>query len=163
MTVTYELRALTDGLSPAETLETLLRALDRSKEIHLDSMTKEGNLLRAIFEFRKWNELAKEKYLDTKRFESAIPVDTMEITEIEGSVRISLFEAAESELLASTLKVTIDADPQGIFFRSEYPETMTKRQAKQVGIYLQQILEFLFGFLKEDGNFPPIQILDAER
>jgi hypothetical protein len=82
---------------------------------------------------------------------------------LEDSVRRSLFEAAKFELLASTLVVKVDADSEKISFRSEYGDIMTRNQAKQVGIYLQQRLEFLFGSLVERGRFPPIQILGTNR
>jgi hypothetical protein len=164
MTMAYELRIPTGGSAQIETLHTLLNGTSQANEINLLSVVRHGTtFLKASFRFRKWNEHAEKKYLDTKTFKSAIPVDTTRMKNLEESVRRSLFEAAESELLASTLVVKVNADSEKISFRSEYGEIMTRNQAKQVGIYLQQRLEFLFGSLVESGRFPPIQILGANR
>jgi hypothetical protein len=162
MTVAYELRVPTGSSAQIETLRTLLRGTSQSNEINLLSSVRHGTtFLKASFQFRKWSEDAEKKYLDTKTFKSAIPVDTARMKDLEDSVRRSLFEAAESEFLASTLMVKVNADSEKISFRSEYGEIMTRNQAEQVGIYLQQRLELLFASLAENRKFPPIQILGA--
>jgi hypothetical protein len=77
MTMAYELRVPKGGSAQIETLHTLLKGTSQANEINLLSVARHGTtFFKASFRFRKWNEDAQKKYLDTKKFKSAIPVDT---------------------------------------------------------------------------------------
>ena len=97
--------------------------------------------------------------METYDFKSAIPIDNPSLKDAENNVRRQLFEAAESEFVASKLIVETTIEPKMLVFRSEYENTMIKAQAQQVGFYLQQYLQSLFDDLIKNYQVHPISII----
>ena len=145
MAIAYEVRVPTGRSSVIKNVDVLLGTLSSSHEIDILSTVFDGaSFVKATFLFRRWHEIAKRKYVEMKDSRSAIPTNTPPLKELENGVRKKLFEAAESELLASTLIVKIDEDLEKVLLRAEYANTMTENQAEQVAVYLQQRLELVF-------------------
>jgi hypothetical protein len=154
MGVSYELKVPTKGRSLIEKLGSRLEAMSTAGDIDiLVRSLPRGDSLTASFRCGKWKEFAKREYLRTKEFESAIPIISSTLDDLATSVRRQLFEAAESEFLASCLIINVNADLTRVLFSSKYEDTMTNRQAEQVGFYLRT---YLVSFLKDLIEYPEL-------
>ena len=160
MSVTYELRFTARGNTIPRNVHVLLGELSNADEIDIHSLSSpEVYPLKFKFRFKNWQELAEKKYLETYEFKSAIPAFKPSLKEIENNVRRQIFEAAESEFVASKLTVETTIESKIIIFRSEYENTMTESQAQQVGVYLQDYIKLLFNDLVNSYQVHPISIL----
>ena len=160
MSVTYELRFTARHNTIYRKFHVLLGELSKADEIDIISISSpEAYPAKFKFRFKNWQELAERKYLETYDFKSAIPIDKPSLKEIENNVRRQIFEAAESEFVASKLIVETTVESKMLVFRSEYENTITEAQSQQVGFYLQQHLQLLFNDLIKNYQVHPISIL----
>lgn len=159
MSVIYRLKIPAAKKSLFKQLNSILEKHSQDEEINILSKSLDNsNSFNTSFRFQKWQELAEEKYLETNSFKSAIPILKPLNQDLENNVKKQLYEAAESEIIASRLTVYIDADQEKIIFHAEYEYTMTTIQIKQAGVYLQHRLKLLFGNLIENHKFDHIEV-----
>jgi len=160
MSVIYELRFTAKLNTIYRKFHVLLGELSKADEIDILSISPpEAYPAKFKFRFKNWQKLAERKFLETYDFKSAIPIDNPSLKDAENNVRRQLFEAAESEFVASKLIVKTTIEPKMLVFRCEYENTMIKAQAQQVGFYLQQYLQSLFDDLIKNCQVHPISII----
>jgi hypothetical protein len=160
MAVIYELRLEVDPATCLVKLLELIEHLSSVGEIEVTSKSVAAeNSWIFTFHFVKWRGVADDKYLGDREFKSPVDTRKSSLKEIEDRVKAQILEAAESEILASRLVVNAMSGDECLSFGSIYEQFMTKRQAEQTGVYLQQKLEVLFNSLCGACAFPPIEYI----
>lgn len=141
-----------DGFSLRKLLDFVYR-LSAEKKIQILNVVHDEEKLFLSFTFAEWAKLAPQKYLDTKTFKSSLPIVNQELEKLESQVKKQVLEAAESELIASQLKVELNGTPNMLIFTSEYVQFLEAKQAKQIGLYLFDYLETTFKHLDKNQSF----------